>query len=181
MHVEVEDTGKELRIVPRGKSVELFTRIIRLLAPIDGSTTDPIGGPLTSGLACLQTDRSCTIMEKLSNEFRFALGRLRVYATPDATMEHHSDYTDILDMSDEENGNSSSDENQVTQSKKRIFIPAGDMETDATSTSFQPHPQSGGERPLYPMSQSSTTAKDLVGAAALLSMNKALKKVSSEP
>ena len=173
--------GKNSALYPEEKSVELFTRIIRLLAPIDGSTTDPIGGPLTSGLACLQTDRSCTIMEKLSNEFRFALGRLRVYATPDATMEHHSAYTDILDMSDEENGNSSSGENQVTKSNKRRFFPTGDMETDDTSTSFQLHPQSGCERPVYTMYQSSTTTEDFVGAAALFSMNNALKKVSSEP
>ena len=82
------------------RSVQLYSRVIRLLTPIDGSLLDPFGGPLSTCLACLQTGRGCIAMDEESNPFKYSIGRLRVFATPDATMEDHKAYTSTLIPSD---------------------------------------------------------------------------------
>ena len=99
----VENCGSKLKepnhnaaLFPEERSVDLFSRVIRLLAPMEGALIDPFGGPLSTCLACLQTGRSCTAMDEDSNRFRFALGRLRVFATPDASMEDHTVYSGHL-------------------------------------------------------------------------------------
>lgn len=80
-------------IFPAEKSVHLFSRVIQLFSPTDGSVLDPFGGPLTSSLACLQTGRSCTSIDTVSEALSYARGRLRIFATPNATMELLETYT----------------------------------------------------------------------------------------
>ena len=79
------------------RSVDLFSRIIRMLTPPEGSCLDPFGGPLTTCLASLKTGRSCIAMDDTGDVFKFAVGRLRVYSTPSATMEMLDDYTDTYE------------------------------------------------------------------------------------
>lgn len=80
------------------RSVKLFTRIINLFSPNDGTVLDPFCGPLTTSLACLQTERSCIAMDSSGDAFRYAKSRLRIYATPQATMEDLETYCDPVDI-----------------------------------------------------------------------------------
>ncbi len=85
------------------KSVELFTHVIKMLSPPNGSIIDPVAGALTAALSCLRCGRKCIAVESSKDVFRFALGRTRVHITPTATMQNLSDYTDPIDLdSDDE-------------------------------------------------------------------------------
>ena len=99
--LKVENCSNKLKrpndntaLFPNERSVQLFSRIINIFTPTEGSVIDPFGGPLCTSLACLQTRRTCISMNAPSDEMRYAVGRLRVFATPNATMEHLEEYTD---------------------------------------------------------------------------------------
>jgi len=76
------------------RSVNLFTQIIKMLSPPNGSVIDPIGGTLTAAIACLETGRSCVCLENDTECFQYAVGRARIFATPGATMQQLNDYKD---------------------------------------------------------------------------------------
>ena len=49
---------------------------------------------MTTVLFCLDLDLTCVTMDTAGVAYRYAVGRLRVFATPGATMENLEDYTD---------------------------------------------------------------------------------------
>lgn len=77
------------------KSVELFSFIIKMLTPPGGIVIDPHAGPMTASLACLQTGRSCVSIEDEHLCYKYALGRTRIYATPEATMKDLPTFVDF--------------------------------------------------------------------------------------
>lgn len=81
-------------IFPGERSTDLFARIIKIFSPPNGSVIDPFGGPLTTALACLETSRKCTSMDAMSEAMRIARSRLRIFATPKASMADVDVYTD---------------------------------------------------------------------------------------
>lgn len=83
-------------LFPEERSVTLFQRIVTLLSPSGGSIIDPFGGALTASLACLNSGRQCISMDDRRDAFNFALGRLRIFATPSATMEMLDTYTETV-------------------------------------------------------------------------------------
>ena len=86
--------NENIPLFPDEKNVELLSRIISIFTPSEGLVIDPFGGPLTTSLACLQTNRSCIKMDNSSEAMKYAIGRLRIFATPSATMEHLEMYTE---------------------------------------------------------------------------------------
>ncbi len=80
------------------KSIDLFNHIIKMLTPTGGSVLDPIAGPMTASISCLETGRSCISIESNADYFKFAMGRTRIYATPQATMEHLSMFVEPIDI-----------------------------------------------------------------------------------
>lgn len=95
---------------------------------MEGTILDPFGDPLSTSMACLQTELGCISMDQESNRFKYAQGWLRIFATPDATIEDHDVYTRTLITSDS-SGNTASEaepmhkevmsESQDTPSKKK--------------------------------------------------------------
>ncbi len=74
-------------LFPDERSVRLYSRIISTFSPPHGFVIDPIAGPLTTSLACLDTCRRCISLSPSDEALNFAVGRLRVYASPSATMQ----------------------------------------------------------------------------------------------
>lgn len=64
-------------LYPDERSVDLFTYLVRLFSPPNGSVLDPFGGPLSVPIACLETARRCVALEESEN-FKYSVGRLRV-------------------------------------------------------------------------------------------------------
>lgn len=87
-------------LVPSEKNAALYSHIIKMFSPTSGNVLDPLAGPLTTAIACLQTGRKCTCLEPNVEVFRYALGRVRVHAVPEATMVEHEDYSAKLTASD---------------------------------------------------------------------------------
>ena len=83
-----------IHIFPEEKSADLFTHIIRMLSPPGALVLDPFGGPLTTSLACIKSDRHCISINPDDCAMKFALGRLRIFVTPDVTMEHLDVYSE---------------------------------------------------------------------------------------
>ncbi len=83
------------------KSVELYKHIIKMLSPPRGVVMDPLGGTFTCALACLDTGRSCISMEQDWGCFRYAAGRARIFATPEASMTQLEDYADPIPPEEE--------------------------------------------------------------------------------
>lgn len=83
-------------LFPAEKSSDLYSYIIRLLSPPQGTVMDPFAGPLTTALACLKTERRAVCIEHDSDSFPYALARLRIHAVPGATMSHMADYAKHL-------------------------------------------------------------------------------------
>ncbi len=84
------------------KSVELFSHIIKMLTPPNGSVIDPIAGALTATISCIRSGRKCIAVEDSEEIFRFAIGRTRVHITPTATMQNMADYMDPIELDDED-------------------------------------------------------------------------------
>ena len=82
------------------RSVEIFLHLIRLFSPSCGSVINPFAGPMTVALACLKTSRSCVSIEDSTPAMKYAIARLRVYATPTSTMEKLYTYVDEVDLTD---------------------------------------------------------------------------------
>ena len=80
------------------KSIDLFNHIIKMLTPSGGSVIDPIAGPMTASISCLETGRSCVSIESDEECYKFALGRTRIYASPEATMEHLHLFVEPIDV-----------------------------------------------------------------------------------
>lgn len=104
--LNVENCGNKLKrpdgnsaIFPCERSVQLFSRVIRAFTPSEGSVMDPFAGPLTSSIACMETGRTCISMSDHGTSTKYAIGRLRIFATPNATMEHLGAYTEPLPSS----------------------------------------------------------------------------------
>ncbi len=76
------------------KSVQLYSHLIKMLSPPRGTVLDPIAGPSTLSLACLQTNRTGICIEEDYDCFRFAVGRTRIFSTPNATMEQLEDFSE---------------------------------------------------------------------------------------
>lgn len=85
-------------IFPAERSIQLYTHLIRLFCPSEGSVLDPFGGPMTVSLACMKSSRSCITIDRSNPGRKYALGRLRVYATPDATMAKLATFVDDPEM-----------------------------------------------------------------------------------
>ena len=81
-------------LLPEEKSPQLYSNFIRMFSPPGGTVMDPFGGPLTTSIACIETNRKCISMDREGNLMRFALGRLRVYLTPEVTMAQLDDFTE---------------------------------------------------------------------------------------
>ncbi len=80
------------------KSVQLYSHIIKMLSPLNGSVFDPLGGTCTATIACLETNRSCVCLEVDEECYRYALGRARIFATPGASMVDLEDYAEPIDV-----------------------------------------------------------------------------------
>ena len=80
------------------KSVEVFQHIITLFTPSNGAVLDPMAGALTAGIASLHTGRKCILLEKNPGLYKFAVGRLRIFATPQATMKSLGEYSGPIDV-----------------------------------------------------------------------------------
>lgn len=74
--------------------MHLFNQIIRLLIPSDGSCLEPFGVPFTTGSACINTGRTCFLIDSESDLLKLEIGRIRLYATPSATMASLDHFTD---------------------------------------------------------------------------------------
>lgn len=98
-------------IFPCERSVQLFSRVIRAFTPSEGSVVDPFAGPLTASIACMETGRSCTAISDHGDATKYAIGRLRILVTPNATMEHLAAYAEPLA--------GSSDSDNPSQKKRR--------------------------------------------------------------
>lgn len=81
-------------IFPTERSMHLFMHLIRLFSPSNGAVLDPFGGPLSVAIACLKTDRTCLTIQRRSPGLKYAVGRLRVFATPDATLANLESFVD---------------------------------------------------------------------------------------
>lgn len=79
------------------------------------STLYPIGVPLTTSIVCLKTGCSCTIKEKRSNNFEFALRQPRIHATPHTTMVQYAVFTGSSDSLESRSSNDNPDPNENTQ------------------------------------------------------------------
>ncbi len=80
------------------KSVQLYSHIIKMISPVNGTVFDPISGTCAASIACLETNRSCVCLEKDLVCYRYAIGRARIFATPGATMKDLEDYSDPIDV-----------------------------------------------------------------------------------
>ncbi len=80
------------------RSVQLYSHVIKMLSPVQGSVIDPLGGTGTSTISCLETNRSCVCLENDIECYRFAVGRARIFATPGATMQDLDDYAEPIDV-----------------------------------------------------------------------------------
>lgn len=116
--------GKNSPMYAAEKSVELYTHIVSMFSHDNGLVIDPLAGAMTTALACLKTSRKSICIEQDKELFRYAIGRLRVHAVPDATMEHHNHY------SIEING----EYQQATPESDDNSTPQRTGETDGTQT-----------------------------------------------
>lgn len=82
-------------VFPEERSVDLFTHLLRLFSPPSAHILDPFGGPLTVSLACFKTNRTCTAIDGSEPGCRYAMGRLRIFATPEKTMNSLESYIDV--------------------------------------------------------------------------------------
>ena len=97
-------------LFPEERSVQLTQCIIELFTPQEGSCLDPFGGALTTSVACLETGRTFVFMDSVVEAFKLSIARLRIYATPGATMQLLDEYADVeLDQDSKENGESTAD------------------------------------------------------------------------
>lgn len=168
--LNVEQCDKKLKkpgintpLFPTERSISLHKDIVRLFTPCEGSVMDPFGGALSTALACLNTGRSCTIMDDTSEALDYAIGRLRIFATPTATMAHLHIYTDVPTPTDpapqSERVHHLEDRDGCTQSKKRRLVtPLRGDSQDSDSRA------SSGE-PITPLSQSAETDDDTLDPA----------------
>ena len=84
---------------------DLLKYVINLLSPPLGSVLDPRAGVMEITLACLQNKRRCLSLEREKECYRFAIGRVRIFATPEAHMENLSAYVDPIEERKNECGN----------------------------------------------------------------------------
>ena len=146
------------------KSVDVFQHVMCLFTPPGGTVMDPLAGALTAGIAALNTGRKCVVLEKNKCIYNFAVGRLRIFATPEATMKSLSDYSGPIDvdaLEDEKEDNPGKD----------LCTKDGKSEDDHEG---RPSPKRQCVRSNKP-SPTDSSAKvddaDALGAQALLFMN----------
>lgn len=106
------------------KSPELFSHFVRLFCPPGGTVMDPFGGALTTSLACIETNRKCVAMDQEGELMKYALGRLRIFVTPGASMDHLQQYTEVIDVdavspSSKRSDHPSSDTNGLPESSEK--------------------------------------------------------------
>lgn len=61
---------------------DIFQEFIEIFTPLDGAVIDPFSRTMTTGLACLRSNRSCHLIEKGPDCFKSAVRRLRTAAQP---------------------------------------------------------------------------------------------------
>ncbi len=123
------------------KSVELFSYIVRMLTPTGGSVIDPIAGPMTASISCLDTGRSCLSLEEDKDCYRFAIGRTRIYATTKATMENLEMYSEPIDV-DSIESELANDEASPSRKRQRL---SADSEKGSMSVDTDEEPASSSE------------------------------------
>ena len=75
-------TFKPTKVLVRSneKPLSLYVELLRTFCPTDGKVLDPFAGPLTTGLACIATKRSCLLLESDDHCLTQALPRLTAFA-----------------------------------------------------------------------------------------------------
>lgn len=91
---KLKEPRRNTPIFPDERSTGMFMHIIRLFCPSNGEVLGPFSDPLTVSLACLQTSRRCVSISHGGPGLKYAVGRIRVFATPKATMEKLPIYID---------------------------------------------------------------------------------------
>lgn len=116
------------------KNPSLLSAIITTLCPEDGNVLDPFAGTMTTGIACLASTRSCTMVEQDISCFRLALGRLGHIAEenirrkniqrPRRSMNLANERAGILNIYNEGKDSSTSLSDQVVETptkRRKVF------------------------------------------------------------
>ena len=121
------------------KNCELVTRIVQTFCPFEGVVVDPFPGPLTTALACLKSKRSCVSISSECDGFNYALGRLRIHAAGNATLEQLEDFSrQVKTPRIAPSASSPNPEGNGSESKEVNSSPEG-MSTDTPTTISPEH------------------------------------------